>query len=632
MTPLSGTRLGRALAVTRSQGAALDVVAGLGLGLAAGRLAGSPRVLAALGLLAGLLCALRWSAMRAARALQRRRPALGSAVEALLEGQGGILRGALQQWVEERAAPVFLPGSAARAAGAWMLAAVAALAPSRSGEAKAHSPPPPPDRLVIRTHVEPPAYSGQGPFDVDGETVVALRGSRAQVQVVLAAPALLVSEAGLPERRVEARGGKAILDFELDVTRTVRLSPAPGGPPSIVRLEAVPDRPPEVVLVEPLADRAVTAAPRSFAVRASARDDIAVRDLALRWTLAQGRGEGMKFRNGRLRGTETANGGTTEVSGRLDPVALGMRQGDTLIVWAEASDGNRFDGPGRSRSAARILRWDEPIVELRGLHGGVPLPPPQSLLTEREILARTERLVRQRLRGKPLRERALDLADDQRKLRTSFGFFLQAESGEAAALDVDDKELAESGDARARRRLADAVSFMWEAESALSVGNPAAALAPERSAVKALDDAFGLVRLALRPGAPPDKPVDESRRLRGDQRKLRPAPGIARPEPSPRRTEIARLARQLLLDAQEGVSAEAARALGDRLWGLSSAELPAAELAAGLYAAADGPARSSRARAAGEALARWLRPSPVAIPPREADEADVLQRVPVALP
>ena len=77
--------------------------------------------------------------------------------------------------------------------------------------------------------------------------------------------------------------------------------------------------------------------------------------------------------------------------------------------------------------------------------------------------------------------------------------------------------MAESGDVRARKFLAQAVSEMWAAEAELDVGNPKGALAPERAAVKALDDAFGHERLALRALRPPDKPVDEAKRLSGPQ-------------------------------------------------------------------------------------------------------------------
>ena len=595
-----------ALLATRAQGAALDVLA-LGLcGAAAGALFAAPRLCLGLGLAAGAVVALRWTELRAARAIQRGRPALGSALEAWLEGQGGSLRAQLSAWVAARTGPVFLWREAALAAAAGLLALAAQTPRSAALIAAAGGP----ARLEVRARVEPPTYTGWPAQEVSGAEVRALRGSRVQ----LFGNALRVAEAEQSEQAFHQP-----LEVKLQRSTTLRFSRGPLV--QLVQLQALQDKPPEVTLLSPEADRTVKSAPAPFQVRARATDDVAVASLTLHYTLAQGRGEGMKFRNGRL-----PSSGLGEASALLDPRALGMRQGDTLVVWAEATDGNAVDGPGRGRSDARLLRWEEAVVDLSGLHAGVTVPPPKSLLTERELLARTQRLVQSGAKGAVRRTRSAELAGDQRSLRVSFGFFLQAEQGAGAALDVDDKELAESGDARARKLLAQAVAAMWEAESELSVNNPAGAIPHERAAVKALDAAFGLVRLALRPGAAPDKPVDESRRLKGEQKGLRPlAPPAQRPE-RPEAARVAELARALFLASQ--AAQLDARALGDSLWALP-AEVGAAGLATALYAARDTAERSAAARTAGEGLSRWLRPSPVAVPPVASGSSELLDRVPL---
>jgi len=83
---------------------------------------------------------------------------------------------------------------------------------------------------------------------------------------------------------------------------------------------------------------------------------------------------------------------------------------------------------------------------------------------------------------------------------------LGAEQGDALALDVDDKDAAESTDIRARALLAKAVSAMWDSESELSVIHPELSLAPQRIAVRALDEALQLVRVSLRPSRRPTNP------------------------------------------------------------------------------------------------------------------------------
>src|SRR5262249_29153702 len=157
----------------------------------------------------------------------------------------------------------------------------------------------------------------------------------------------------------------------------------------------------------------------------------------------------------------------------------------------------------------------------------------------------------------------------------SFGFFVQTETGEALQLDVDDPERAEDGHMAIRRRLAEAVSAMWEAEGALAMGDARGALRPMRAAVAALDAAFAAEEKVLAAGRPRDKPVDEARRFRGKQEGLRPrAPLEARLE-RPGEDDVRALALELLLAAQ-APEAPPARRLGDALWKLPPATgLPA---------------------------------------------------------
>jgi hypothetical protein len=269
-------------------------------------------------------------------------------------------------------------------------------------------------------------------------------------------------------------------------------------------------------------------------------------------------------------------------------------------------------------------------VDFTGAPSGARLPPPSSQLSERELLARTERLVHSAVSGPSRREKSAELAEVQRHLRESFGFFLQMEKRGGVALDVDDAEVGESGDARARRLLARAVSEMWAAEAELAVGNPAGAIPPERAAVKALAAAFGNERIALRALRPPDKPVDEGRRLSGAQAGLTPRVSSAQPTARPDTQGVETLARQLLLSADVPVTKEAARALADAVWALpADSGIPVASLAAPLYAAKDEVSRSAAAREAGVALARWLLPSPEVLPPVSSEEGDVLARLPL---
>jgi hypothetical protein len=618
----------RVLGWTRAEGALLDVAT---LTLAAFALFGAfghGSLGLALGAAAGLLLAFRWTRAKAARALQQGRPALGVALEAYLEGLGGSLRGRLEAWVTERLGPVWLPRSLGALGVATALAATSLALPH-----KALAVPPAPvvvPVLHVIARVEPPAYTGLSSVLAELPHVKGLRHSVVHLEVHASAPQLTVTEKGSPPRVVVPEGGRAELSFPLDRSRSVRLAGEEGGPVVLLELDVVEDEAPRVTLLAPEADRTVTAPPGKLALRASATDDVGLHRLGFLWTLASGQGEAMRFRSGSVGGQATLLGKTGEARAELDAVALGMKAGDSLVVWAEAADGNLLDGPGLGRSDVRILRWQEALVDFSGLAAGGSLPPAASHLSERELLVRTERLVRAHLSAVQRREHSTELAEVQRQLRESFGFSLQMESHAGPELDVENAEAAESGDARARRLLAQAVSEMWAAEAELAVGNPAGALAPERAAVKALDAAFGNERLALRALRPPDKPVDERLRLSGAQAGLRPRALSAAPGPARDTRAVEALARQLLLSAEHGVTAEEARALADALWALpTETGIPVSGLAAPLYAATDAVARRAASREAGVVLARWLRPSPEVVPPVSAAEASLLARLPL---
>jgi hypothetical protein len=577
------------------------------------------------GVLAIGIAAVRWTRLRAARAMERDVPALGQSVQAWVEGGGGPLRSRLAGWVAARSrVPRFGGRWAAALVGVGLLVAGLAGWPPgmRRGAEPPAASPGAPVALAVAVHVVPPAYAGQPEVDAAPPRVEALKGSTVSVRIASAPGAVRVSEPGAADRMLQPGasmslqlGGNVALRFE-----------AAAAAPVVLQLVALADRPPDVVLEAPDADRTVTRAPGAFAVRAVARDDVGVEGLVLRWTLAQGRGEEMRFRNGTLAARLTLSAGGTEATATLDPRALGMRAGDSLVVWAEASDGNAVDGPGVGRSASRLLRWDVPLPELVQGGKGPPLPL-KGPLTERELLRRAEALVRSGAPAAVRRRRARELGEEQRTLRESFAFFVQTETGDALQLDVDDPERAEGGPLAIRRRLAEAVSAMWEAEGALATGDARGALRPMRAAVAALEAAFAAEKKVLAAGRPPDKPVDESRRFRGKQEGLRPRLSSEARRPRPWEDEVRALALELLLAAQ-GPEAPPARRLGDALWKLSPGTgLPAPELAAALYAARDADeARAAVARAAG-VLVGWLSPGAPAIPPRDPAEPGLLSGV-----
>jgi len=618
-------KLAARLARTRLLGAALEATA-LGGVLGGLLLRWGPRLLAlGVGALTVTAAALRWTRLRAARAMEREQPALGQSVQAWVEGGGGPLRSRLAGWVVDRSrVPRFASRWVAASLGLVVLACgLAGWPPRLRREAAAlASKPEKQGALTLAVHVVPPPYARQPELDAAPPRVEALKGSTVVVRVSSAPGPVQVSTPGASDRTLQP--GET-LSFLLGGNLALRFD-TPPAPPVVLQLVARADRPPEVVLESPDADRTVTRAPGPFAVRAVARDDVGVEALVLRWTLAQGRGEEMRFRNGTLAARTTLTAEGTEATTQLDPHALGLRAGDSLVLWAEATDGNAVDGPGLGRSTSRLLRWEVPLPEL-AQGGKGPLLPGKGPLTERELLRRAEALVKSGLPAGVRRRRAQELGEEQRTLRESFGFFVQTETGEAQELDVDDPERAEQGPMAIRRRLAEAVSAMWEAEGALSTGDPRGALRPMRAAVAALEAAFAAEKKVLAAGRPPDKPVDESRRFRGKEEGLRPRLSSTERQARPGEGDVRALALELLLAAQRP-EAPPGRRLGDALWKLPPGTgLPGPELAAGLYAARDeDEARAAVSRAAG-VLVAWLSPGAPAVPPRDPAEPGLLSGV-----
>jgi hypothetical protein len=608
--------LRKRLRATRAAAIALEATAAAGLGWAGAIAFGNIGVGIAIGAIAAAIFLSRASVLAAARRLERRDPSLDGAVLAFAEGGGGRLREPLAEWVLERRPRasharslllLALAGTAVAASAWWrsLPRPVTAAAPAPASEAPAL-----PTAIRISVEVSPPAYAHRPSVRVDDPTapIEALKGSTAVLTLATGSSTIDVSEEGKEPRRLAARNGKAQDTLILTDSTALKI-----GADRVVVFRVVADRPPDVELTLPREDRTVREKPEPFEAKAEARDDVGLESLALFYTLAHGHGEGMKFRTGRIDGPK-ASGLTAHLSARLDPAALGFGSGDTLVIWAEATDGNAVDGPGRSASAARILRWEEDLAAIQLKSSAPTVRPMDGLLSQREILARTLRLLNEKPPREKLKERSLDLAQEQGRLRAAYAFFLHAEEGDSQELDVDEKELAESGNARARRLVAEAVSEMWSSEGELSTVSPQAAVPHQRIAVKKLDEAFGNERYALRALAPPEAPVDEGRRLKGDAKGMKPKAVAEARRERPEEARMRLLAAKLLLASENRITVTA-KSLADELWALpETAGIPRATLAAPLYAVRT-PEETARAqRAAAEALLNALDPKPVTRP------------------
>jgi hypothetical protein len=200
----------------------------------------------------------------------------------------------------------------------------------------------------------------------------------------------------------------------------------------------------------------------------------------------------------------------------FDLPRLGLEPGDSIVYRAVAKDA-RPGGLGSSTS-------DTFFVEIAGpgqvALPGFELPPDREryALSQQMILLKLRRL---RARESTLTREALTqeidgLSAEQRSVRANFIFLM------GGTVEDEEEEAAQSNEIQegrlensARREISQAIRFMSEVETALGAVNTAAALPPAKSAVEALQRAFGRNRYFLKTLAERSR-IDPSRRLTGD--------------------------------------------------------------------------------------------------------------------
>jgi hypothetical protein len=402
----------------------------------------------------------------------------------------------------------------------------------------------------LRVRVVPPAYSGLGVEDVQGDAPVrVLAGSRIEVTLQARGTvegATLSFNGSTDAMRAFGQGrfGAAFNAstsgaFEARLLAAERLAPAP-----LVRaLEVYGDALPEAHLVEPASDQLLRAVPDApVVVRWTARDDLGLAGVALKYIKSRGEGDAAKFTNGE------ASAGTIErLSARewrgaaaLELRRLGMQPGDTLVFWLEARDRNpAANNTGRSAGLAIAIAAPAPArLDLGDL---LPNEIGRFLLSERQIIIRTEKLhaARARLSRDELLRQSNEIAAEQREFKNSFNDYIKVEGAGEEAQSGDGEKPASveervraaedgrtaphyhgipeppAGSAASVREMVYAIRAMWDAEEALSTGETAGALEREREALARLKRAQAAVRY-VPPIVARSQPVDLKRRYAGE--------------------------------------------------------------------------------------------------------------------
>lgn len=472
--------------------------------------------------------------------------------------------------------------------------------PSRATPAGADSP----DAVSVTARLMPPAYTGVAARDVvlDGGVVDAIEGTRLALTGASGASRVRVT---VREAGDSAVGGLVALDRDGDSWRaTVRVGTRPlairvadGVADRSLTIAARPDSVPEVTLEAPAADVVTRDTTALIAIRGRAHDDIGLRDARIEWILTTGGGEQFASKVGVLGVRSGALGRETSVAGTLSLATLGTRPGDVIHLRIVAHDGNTVRGAQLGTSDTRTIRIlrDEDSVAVEQLP---PSPVDTSVISQRMLLVLTERLVgaERRLARQAVVDESRRIGQLQGRLRRQVGAIVFMRTGDnpsgehahfagdghdhtaaelartpaprtpASVLAAADRATAvnlaleDHGDetpiVAVNRPLLEAYNAMWDATRALETIEPAAAIAPMRSALAAIQRARAAERLYLR-GAPPAVVVDVARlRLTGTDSARFEARTPLSALPDAGATLAARLDRALVLLARD---ADAAR-------------------------------------------------------------------------
>lgn len=407
----------------------------------------------------------------------------------------------------------------------------------------------------FRVRVVPPAYSGLSVEEAVGDAPVrALAGSRVEVELTASGRfdrAALSFGGATTQMRALGEGSysgsfiaQASGAFEARLIADNAQTPAP-----VVRaVEVYADATPEAHITEPASDQLLRGVPQSpVPVRWTARDDLGLADVTLKYIKSRGEGDSAQFTNGVVPLGSVERGSVREWRGAatLDLVRLAMQPGDTLVYWLEARDRNpNANNLGRSATLAIAIIAPEPVKLNLGDLG--PNEIGRFLLSERMIVIHTEKLhnERARLTREELNRRAQEIASEQREFKNSFNDFIRLEGagedkGNANSIgpqSVED-QAREAADERTDvhmhgipeppqgtpdnvRDMIYAIRAMWDAEDALSLSDTAKALVSEREALTRLKRAQLAVRY-VPPVFARSKPIDLKRRYAGELNEIK---------------------------------------------------------------------------------------------------------------
>ncbi|OWP64709.1 hypothetical protein CDA63_02825 [Hymenobacter amundsenii] len=294
-----------------------------------------------------------------------------------------------------------------------------------------------PRLVATRLQVQPPGYTRQPAFVPAQASFRCPRESQVRWRVTVSRPSKAVPVLELGTRRLPLRPIPGD-STGFEVTETLLASTLYrlrlGGQVSDdYSIEVVPDQAPVIRILAPKAFTLIEfGRPPRVAIRAQLSDDYGLTRFRLVATLAQGEGEGVKFREVVTDLSAGLNGQPTTAMLRpeLNLRALGLTYGDEVYFYLQAWDNHQH----LTRSDTYLVQWEDTTVQTSTLDASLGVSTaPAYFRSQRQIIIDTEKLLAEqaRLPAATVQDRANTIGVDQKLLRMRYGKFLGEETDES---------------------------------------------------------------------------------------------------------------------------------------------------------------------------------------------------------
>ncbi|HTH58308.1 MAG TPA: hypothetical protein VL728_19815 [Cyclobacteriaceae bacterium] len=177
-------------------------------------------------------------------------------------------------------------------------------------------------------------------------------------------------------------------------------------------------------------------------------DDYGVSDAQIVATVSKGSGEGVKFREEKLRFLSPASfvGKKLDATRVLDLKKLGLEPADELYFYVEAWD-SKSPSPNRSRTETFFIAIQDTAQEITSVDAGLGVDlMPEYFRSQRQIIIDTEKLLRDKknISAQQFNFTSNELGYDQKALRLRYGQFLGEEDEAGIGQPSEEQEAEES--------------------------------------------------------------------------------------------------------------------------------------------------------------------------------------------